>query len=152
MIEMALKSSRDYYEKWWRLLRKVVAITAKNGVVRGYAHSLCPIIPTQKVGPCIAKPTFFSCFPDTVLLSLQAICRYLPSPFAFFLSKRLGRCGLLGNASCHGIGHFGTQTHHIGFVNGVDCVGKKDDGEVVLGVNHNRSARISRVTEGGIAQ
>lgn len=31
MIEMALKSSRDYYEKWWRLLRKVVAIASNNG-------------------------------------------------------------------------------------------------------------------------
>jgi len=93
---MALKSSRDYYEKWWRLLRKVVAITAKNGVVRGYAHSLCPIIPTQKVGPCIAKPTFFSCFPDTVLLSLQAICRYLPSPSRFLLVEKVGAMRLIG--------------------------------------------------------
>ena len=70
----------------------------------------------------------------------------------YVIRKLLDRTPSLGNASSHGIGHFGTQTHHIGFVNGVDCVGKKDDGEVVFGVNHNRSARISRVTEGRIAQ
>ena len=96
MIEIALKSSRDYCEKWWRLLRKVVAITAKDGVVRRYAHSLCPIIPTQKVGPCIAKPTFFFCFPDTVLLSLQAICRYFPPPSRFLLVEKVGAMWLIG--------------------------------------------------------
>ena len=31
MIEIALKSSRDYCEKWWRLLRKVVEIASNNG-------------------------------------------------------------------------------------------------------------------------
>lgn len=31
MIEMALKSSRDYCERWWRLLRKVVEIASNNG-------------------------------------------------------------------------------------------------------------------------
>lgn len=30
MIEIALKSSGDYREKWWRLLRKVVEIASNN--------------------------------------------------------------------------------------------------------------------------
>ena len=113
---------------------------------------LAHINPTQKVGLCNAKPTFFLYVPDTVLLSLQAIYRYFLSPSCFLSIEKVRRYVLFDDASCHSIGHFGTQTHHIGFVNGVDSVGKKDDGEVVLGVNHNRSARISRVTEGGIAQ
>jgi hypothetical protein len=31
---------------------------------------LAHINPIQKVGLCNAKPTFFFCFPDTILLSL----------------------------------------------------------------------------------
>lgn len=30
MIEMALKSSRDYCEKWWRLPQKMVKIASNN--------------------------------------------------------------------------------------------------------------------------
>ena len=57
---------------------------------------LTHINPTQKVGLCNAKPTFFFCFPDTILLSLQAICRYFPPPSRFLLVEKVGAMWLIG--------------------------------------------------------